>query len=534
MTVPALAQGPNTWTTGAPLPSAVQGPATGVIGGLVYVVGGAIQDGASVSINQIYNPNTNSWTAGPAMPTARFVPASAVVNNILYVIGGNSNGNQLTVVEAFDPASNTWTTKSSMPTPRDSIDAVVANGIIYVIGGYNSSSDRLTTVESYNPATDIWAEESPLSVGKSEPATGLLGSAIVAVGGLTSSGGVTGDNEGYNTSSNSWTALAPDPTARQAGCFATISGKLYFAMGTNGSPVSVTESFNLAQNQWTTLAPAPLAQINAGSATVDNLLYCFGGSNNGAAGQGTVYSNVQIYHPAFQSVAVVSSAYSLAVGIAPGMLATAYGTDLASSTPGATTLPLPFTDGGTSVSIVDSNGNIWAAPLLYVSPGQVNFEVPLGVALGSAELYVSSGDGTVSGETVQIGLVAPGVFELNASALAAADILTVSGTTQTYGNVFSINGSGAIVPSPIALGGSGDETYLILFGTGFQAAGTSGVSVTIGGVNATVAYAGPQGTLAGLDQANVLIPASLAGAGNVTVQLVANGIAANPVNVTIQ
>jgi uncharacterized protein (TIGR03437 family) len=164
----------------------------------------------------------------------------------------------------------------------------------------------------------------------------------------------------------------------------------------------------------------------------------------------------------------------------------------------------------------------------------VNFEVPLGVALGSAELYVSSGDGTVSGETVQIGLVTPGVFELNASALAAADILTVSGTTQTYGNVFSINGSGAIVPSPIALGGSGDETYLILFGTGFQAAGTSGVSVTIGGVNATVAYAGPQGTLAGLDQANVLIPASLAGAGNVTVQLVANGIAANPVNVTIQ
>ena len=109
VTVPALAQGPNTWTTGAPLPSAVQGPATGVIGGLVYVVGGAIQDGASVSINQIYNPNTNSWTAGPAMPTARFVPASAVVNNILYVIGGNSNGNQLTVVEAFDPASNTFT-----------------------------------------------------------------------------------------------------------------------------------------------------------------------------------------------------------------------------------------------------------------------------------------------------------------------------------------------------------------------------------------------------------------------------------------
>jgi uncharacterized protein (TIGR03437 family) len=49
-----------------------------------------------------------------------------------------------------------------------------------------------------------------------------------------------------------------------------------------------------------------------------------------------------------------------------------------------------------------------------------------------------------------------------------------------------------------------------------------------------VAYAGPQGSLVGLDQANVLIPSSLAGQGQVTIQLTANGIAANPVNVAIQ
>jgi uncharacterized protein (TIGR03437 family) len=58
--------------------------------------------------------------------------------------------------------------------------------------------------------------------------------------------------------------------------------------------------------------------------------------------------------------------------------------------------------------------------------------------------------------------------------------------------------------------------------------------VTVNGVAASVAYAGPQGTFTGLDQANVLLPASLAGKGNVTVQLTANGIAANSVNITIQ
>jgi uncharacterized protein (TIGR03437 family) len=43
-----------------------------------------------------------------------------------------------------------------------------------------------------------------------------------------------------------------------------------------------------------------------------------------------------------------------------------------------------------------------------------------------------------------------------------------------------------------------------------------------------------QGSFPGLDQANVLIPDTLAGLGNVTIQLTANGIPANPVNVTIQ
>jgi len=531
----ARAQGPNTWTSGSDMPTAVQGPATGVIGGMIYVVGGALQSGAYVNINQIYNPQNNTWTTGEPMPTQRFTPVGAVVNNVLYVIGGVLNGTLLSTVEAYDPSTNTWSTKAPMPTSRDSLEAVVVGGVIYVIGGYNHTDNRLTTVESYNPSTDAWTEEAPLSVGKSLSAAALLGTTIVAAGGLTNSGDVTGDNEGYDVSTNSWQALAPDPTARQGGCFSAISGQLYFAGGRdNSGPVNVTESYNPWQSQWTTLAPQPLAQVNPGYASVGNLLYCFGGSNNGNAGQGTVYANVQIYHPAFDAVTVVSSAYSQAVGIAPEMLATAYGVDLASSTPGATTLPLPTTDAGTSIWITDSTGTVWAAPLLYVSPGQVNFEVPAGVALGTAEVDIASGDGTVSSENVQVSSVVPGVFALDAGGLVAADVLTVSGSTQTYSNVYTLSSSGTLAPAPINLGGSGDQVYLILYGTGFQAAGTAGVTVSIGGINATVSYAGVQGTFAGLDQANVLIPSSLAGKGSVTIQLTANGVAANPVNVTIQ
>jgi uncharacterized protein (TIGR03437 family) len=49
-----------------------------------------------------------------------------------------------------------------------------------------------------------------------------------------------------------------------------------------------------------------------------------------------------------------------------------------------------------------------------------------------------------------------------------------------------------------------------------------------------VTYAGPQGVFAGLDQVNVILPHSLAGSGEVTLQLSAMGIPANAVNLTIQ
>jgi uncharacterized protein (TIGR03437 family) len=236
--------------------------------------------------------------------------------------------------------------------------------------------------------------------------------------------------------------------------------------------------------------------------------------------------------PASTPAATIVSSANAVGSIAPGSLASAFGTDLATSTPGSVALPLAVA--GTSVAITDAAGKTTAAPMVYVSPGQVNFYVPPSVATGAATVTITSGDGTKSTGTIQIASVAPGLFALNSSALAAADVLVYSGATAVVENVYSVNSTGAIVANPISVGGATDQAYLILFGTGLQAAGTSGVTVTVGGVGCVVAYAGVQGSFTGLDQVNVLLPPSLAGKGNVTVQLTANGIAANPVNLTIQ
>ena len=105
---------PNTWTTGAPMPTPREGALTGVIGTKIYVVGGA-NNSTVLNVNEVYDTTTNTWTTAAPMPTARWNAASAVVNNILYAIGGGGNGTQLNLVEAYDPASNTWVPKAPMP-----------------------------------------------------------------------------------------------------------------------------------------------------------------------------------------------------------------------------------------------------------------------------------------------------------------------------------------------------------------------------------------------------------------------------------
>lgn len=135
-----------------------------------------------------------------------------------------------------------------------------------------------------------------------------------------------------------------------------------------------------------------------------------------------------------------------------------------------------MTAAGTSVSILDAAGKTTAAPLVYVSPKQVNFYAPPGVATGSATVTITSGDGTLSAATVQIATVAPGVFELNSADLAAADVYLSSGGTAPLKNVYSVSSAGQLVANPISLGSGTNQAYLVLYGTGFEAAGTAGVT----------------------------------------------------------
>ncbi|MGA3028949.1 MAG: hypothetical protein ABSF98_29780 [Bryobacteraceae bacterium] len=222
--------------------------------------------------------------------------------------------------------------------------------------------------------------------------------------------------------------------------------------------------------------------------------------------------------------------------LAPGSLAAAYattGTSLATGQPAAPGLPWPTSLEGTTVTIVDSTGASVQAPLTYVSSSQVNFQIPASVAIGLATVTVTSGNGTTATGHATLTLLAPSIFALNATNLAAAYAACVSsGGTVTTEDPFQVV-NGALVAQPLNLSACA-QTILELYGTGMDKATASNVQVMFGDVAGTVQYAGPGGGYPGLDQVNVVIPQSLAGSGIVPIVLSAGGMTANTVNVTIE
>jgi uncharacterized protein (TIGR03437 family) len=221
--------------------------------------------------------------------------------------------------------------------------------------------------------------------------------------------------------------------------------------------------------------------------------------------------------------AAVTSAASLEQGPqAPGSLSSAFPlffSVLSTSTDTATSADWPTTLAGTTISVKDSAGTTATARIFYASPTQLNFRMPTGLASGAATVTITAGASTITSK-INIQPVYPSLFMLNGQALAAATV------TRSHNGAITTEQ----VTSPIAL--NNDQVYLILYGSGLGAATTA--TATIGGVSATVTYAGPQGTYSGLDQYNILIPASLAGKGKVDVVVTAAGKPSNPVNITIQ
>ena len=229
---------------------------------------------------------------------------------------------------------------------------------------------------------------------------------------------------------------------------------------------------------------------------------------------------------------IAASAADPSLGLAPQALGSIYGLGLAAAPAAASGQPWPLTLGGAAVTI---DGR--AAPLLYVSPVQVNFEIPAGTTAGEVPLTVQTPLGDTLHFFGRVAASAPGLFTANGDGrgvVAASALQVIAGSTlQIPLPVFRCGDTpGSCVSVPIKLGVD-TPTYVVLYGTGIRWAPPGSVAVFIDGASVPVLYAGAQPEWDGLDQINIELPLRLRGAGEVDVVIEAGGILSNTARIEI-
>ena len=249
--------------------------------------------------------------------------------------------------------------------------------------------------------------------------------------------------------------------------------------------------------------------------------------------------------PQISTAGVVNIATYLNENLAPGDIVAIFGDQLApagteAQNPGPP--PLATKLGNTQVLV-----NGVAAPLYFVSSGQINFQLSYGVQPGQATVQVVSQG--IAGNTRSINVTA-----------AAPRVLIWPSTVipGNYGIVVAGDGSlalpaSATVPSfKTKPARAGDTIVIYCIGLGQTspaatdgaAAGTNPtqqvpqVRVDFGGIfdnitTATSAYAGLTPTAVGLYQVNVTIPPNSPTGSAVPITIVSNGVATNSVTMAI-
>lgn len=225
--------------------------------------------------------------------------------------------------------------------------------------------------------------------------------------------------------------------------------------------------------------------------------------------------------------------------VTPGSLISIYGTNLASGLAQADTIPLSAALNNVSVTL-----NGIPAPLLFVSQGQINAQVPWNVlssgTTGTASVVVTNNGNQSTVQSVPVGPFSPGIFPIgniavainNADGSVAAPVGAIAGITthpakvnDPLGLAIWCTGLGA-VDVAVANGANSSDTLRTV---------TTMPQVLVGGQPVNVVWAGLTPQFPGVNQINITLPPGTPTGDAVPVQIVVGGITtANTITLAIQ
>ena len=188
------------------------------------------------------------------------------------------------------------------------------------------------------------------------------------------------------------------------------------------------------------------------------------------------------------------------------------------------------------------------AALLTVSPTQITFTMPSDTSGGLADILVTSRQGFITHGTAAVTGLNPTIFGRTGN---ASDVGAVLDAVGFQSGIFPVTGSGmfltdlrtrlTILTSGISTGVANTNTSNDVFLANGQTIANLAESVTVearasnGSVfMLPVEFAGAQGTLAGLEQVNVVLLPELRGAGSVQLTVIVNGVRSNAMKVNLE
>ncbi len=207
-------------------------------------------------------------------------------------------------------------------------------------------------------------------------------------------------------------------------------------------------------------------------------------------------------------------------GLAPGTVTAVFGNSLVAAPQPANTAPLPTLLNGVEVLVSGRN-----APIYYVSPNQVNIQIPSELPANKpAQLVLAANNKFSLPQDIFLNAVAPGILTFDGTTLVAQHganplQLVDAGHPAKPGETLVMYLVGMGPTSPAVASGAASPTSPL-------AQVTPSPQVTVGGQNATVAFAGLSPGFVGLYQVNFVVPPT-AQAGSLPVVLTQGSISSN-------
>jgi len=289
----------GTWSKApADMPKLTLDAGSGVIGGLLYAVGGKFCCDKHISSMWSYDPVADSWKSEPSLPAAYSDPdpgvediAAVGANGKLYAFGGapNAFAGAKSSAAVYDPVTQNWTMLPAMPTARTGATANAIGGKIYVAGGVDSTGASVASVDVLDIASGTWDSAAhDMNAPRSHHASAVMNGKLYVFGGRnrladgTESPGILNTGEKYDPVTDTWTAIHAMPSARRSpdagvlqGCAVVVGGE---KKGTFPGTFYETQVYDPGSDSWESMAGMPTARHGAAAGVLLGDLYVAGGA----------------------------------------------------------------------------------------------------------------------------------------------------------------------------------------------------------------------------------------------------------------